>query len=225
MAPSATGRGVRVALVDTGVNFAHPHLRVPGEAMAAVWEDGRVIIVPGEAADQHGHGTCCAALLHGLAPDAALIAVRVTGHRPTSDADRIAAGIEAAAAAGAHVVAVPLGTRTALRGGLDAVVAAAVAAGVAVVAADPEGPEGAAVLPAGCPGALAARHRDGVDVVGAPPILYAEGRARPAAGHAQNFWGPSLAVARVAAAVARAVEVHGSGLGAVEALSKALVVR
>jgi hypothetical protein len=213
-----------VALVDTGVNFAHPHLRLTGEAWSVVWADGALEVRPGEAADHFGHGTCCAALLHGLAPEAALVAIRVTAERPTTDADRIAAGIALAVQAGAKVVAVPLGARTLLRGGLDAAVDAAVRAGALVVAADPE--VGEPVLPAACPGAWAARLRDGVDVAGDPPVLYADGRARGAPGHARNFWGPSLACARIAAAVARALEVYGpEGLSPAEALSKALVVR
>ena len=213
-----------VALVDTGVNFTHPHLRIAGRQLSVAWVDGEVQVRPGDAADRHGHGTCCAALLHGLAPEAALIAIRVTGDRPTTDADRIAAGIRAAVEAGAHVIAVPLGTRTPLRAGLDAAVRAAAEAGRVVVAADPD--DGAAVLPAGCPGALAARHRDGVDVAGAPPVLYAEGRARPADGHPSNFWGPSLACARVAAAVARYAQAAGtSSFGGVQGFSKSLDVR
>lgn len=223
LAPEATGRGVRIAVVDTGVNFAHPHLRVPGQGWSVGWLDGAIDVRPTGYADRYGHGTCCAALIHALAPEAALWAVRVTAEQPTTDADRIAAGIEVAVEAGADLISIALGTRTRLRAGLDGAVRAAAEAGAVVVASDP-GDE--AVLPAGCPDAVAVRHQDGVDVVAGAAGWLAEGRARPAPGHATNFWGPSLACARAAAALARWAEQTGlRGSPLVDGFSKALVVR
>ena len=219
-----TGKGVRVALVDTGVNFQHPHLRVPGRGWRVQWLDGEVQSQPGGYADGYGHGTCCAALVHALAPEAELWAVRVTAERPTTDADRIEHGLNVAVEAGADIVCVALGTKTRLRQGLDAAVAHALEQGVVVVAADPN--DGDAVVPAASPGAIAARHRDGVDVCIEDGVWWAEGRARPASAHASNFWGPSLATARVCAALARwAQSTPARGGELVRGFSKALDVR
>jgi type VII secretion-associated serine protease mycosin len=78
----ATGRGITVAVVDSGVDAGHPQLRgrvAPGED-ALAGGDGRVDCV--------GHGTAVASIiaaqplpgvaLRGLAPDATILPVRVS---------------------------------------------------------------------------------------------------------------------------------------------------
>lgn len=198
VAAGATGAGVVVAVVDSGVNFEHPHLSIPGRGWAVVRGDDGIEVLDGAHRDRYGHGTCCAALIHWLAPQADLIAVRVTSDRPTTDADRLSVGIGVAVDGGAQVICVPLATRTAVRGPLDRAVAAATKSAV-LVASDP----GPGALPAHCPGAVAVGLRDGVDVVREGERLLAEGLARPAPGFETNFRGPSLSAARVCAALAR----------------------
>jgi subtilisin family serine protease len=214
IAREARGRGVTVAIVDSGVNFEHPHLAGAGSGRgcAIEWSQGDLEIREGVFRDLYGHGTCCAALIHALAPESDLLAIRVTGDRATTDADRLAEGIRAAAARGASVIAVPMGTETVLRAALDEAVAAVSAAGAVVAAAWPH----RGVLPAECPGALAVGARDGVDVIASDGRVYAEGVARPAPGGRRNFFGPSLATARAAAALARWAET--SSLRGIELL-------
>jgi hypothetical protein len=108
------GRGITVAVVDSGINFNHPHLALSGRGFAVVREEEGLVIQPGAHADRYGHGTCCAALLHALAPAAAIMAVRVTSDRPTTDAERLARGIVLGAEEGANILLVPLGTQTVL---------------------------------------------------------------------------------------------------------------
>ncbi len=224
IAADKTGCGVKVAVIDTGVNFQHPHLSMPGRGWSVVWQDGAIETRAGGYSDQHGHGTCCAALVHALAPDAEVWAIRVTADRATTDADRMAAGIELAMDEGADLVCMALGTKTRLGHSLNAAVAAASAAGTLVIAAEPA--DGDVVLPAASPGAVAARHRDGVDVVYESGLWFAEGRARPAQGHASNFWGPSLAAARLCGGLARWAEGHPErGIGLLEGFSNFLDVR
>ncbi len=206
VAADATGLGVLVAIVDTGVNFGHPHVALPARGASVRWLDGEIDVERGDFGDPYGHGTCCAALVRLLAPAAELFAVRVTDARPTTDADRLAAGIGVAVREGAGVIAVAMGTRTRLGASLADAVGSALQAGSLVVAAAPDDE----VLPAACPGAIAAHHRDGVDVVQAAGRLYAEGRARGAEGFRNNFWGASLSTARVAAALARTAERTGA---------------
>lgn len=222
VAPERTGRGIRIAVIDTGVDFAHPHLGLPPAGAHVVREDGVVSIRETPAPDSYGHGTCCAALIHWLAPDAELYAIRVTDDRPTTDAERLACGIAHGAAVGAAVLAVAMGTKTRFRAALDAAVVDALDAGAIVVAPDP----GAPVAPGVCPGALRVGYWDGVDVILDGAQLLAEGRARPAARRATNFKGPSMSTARAAAALARYLEgTTQRGSSAVSGFSKALGVR
>ena len=221
LAADHDGAGITIAIVDSGVNFDHPHLRISGRGAAIVRDGVELEIRPGEHRDRYGHGTCCAALIHALAPGASLLAVRVTGDRPTTDADRLALGIEWATTQGADIVCVAMATATAIRGGLDRAVADALRAGTVVVAAD-AGPN---ALPAYCPGALAVGLREGVDAQRDGDRVVADGRARPAPAYPTNFHGSSLSTARVSACAARwAAKVGFRGEALVRGFKKALSV-
>ncbi|MFO0723302.1 MAG: S8 family serine peptidase [Myxococcota bacterium] len=204
IAPGETGRGILVAVIDSGINFQHPHLGIPGRGLAVERGPEGLSVRPGAHADRYGHGTCCAALVHALAPEAGLLAIRVTADRPTTDAERLARGIEVAAEAAAQILLVPLGTKTVLTVVREAV-ARALAQGCAIVAPRPE-PD---LQPGDLPGVLGVQVRDGVDVAQAGGVWVADGRARAAEGQASNFYGPSLSAARVAAALARDAQARG----------------
>lgn len=127
----ATGRGVRVAIVDSGVAVPHPH--VPGVA-------GGIHIRaagPGtDYADRIGHGTAVTAAIHEKAPAAALVAVRVFERTLATTADVLARAIEWAVADGAHLINVSLGSpNVAHRDRLLGAIATAQERGVFVVAA------------------------------------------------------------------------------------------
>lgn len=207
LAAAATGAGLTVAVVDSGVNFGHPHLRLPGRGFAVERHEGALVVRRDGHADRFGHGTCCAALVHTLAPGASLFAVRVTAERATTDAERLARGIELALEEAAHIVLVPMGTRTVLPA-LQAVVAQARARGALVVAPLPS----AEVLPGGLADALGVGVLDGVDVALRGGGVVADGHARPAEGLPTNFYGPSLSAARAAAALARHAELSGGSI-------------
>lgn len=222
VAAERTGTGIRVAVIDSGVDFDHPHIATDPRGAYVRWTDGAITVTPGAAEDTFGHGTCCAALVRWLAPGAELYAVRVTEEGATTDAERLAAGITHAAAEGAAVLCVAMGTRTKARAGLDAAVQQALDAGAIVVAPDPGEP----VLPGVCPGALRVGYWDGVDVRRDGDAIVAEGRARPAVRRATNFKGPSMSTARAAAALARWLEgTSDRGRAALEGFPKALDVR
>ncbi len=76
----ATGAGVKLAVIDSGVDGSHP--RVGGIAGGVVFEagtDGEYVAVEGEHEDLVGHGTACAAIIKAMAPDVAIWSVRVLG--------------------------------------------------------------------------------------------------------------------------------------------------
>ena len=218
----AQGRGVRIALLDTGVNFQHPHVDRPQSQVAVIRaEDALVVRQPDHEGDRVGHGTACAALLLHLAPEVELVSIRVTDARPSTDAPRLARAILAAAELGAEVIAVPLGTP---RPSAELEEAVRVVCGQdrVLIAARP----GPVVFPAALPGVLGVAHLDGVDVEYREGVWVAEGRARPIPGAlGTNFYGPSLAVARLAAALARyGQETGASASDALPGFQKVLSV-
>ena len=76
------GTGVRVAIVDFGVDGAHPAV---GGRLIGTWrvesdQDGEASVVEDpDGGDLVGHGTACAGIVHGLAPAAEIVSIRVLG--------------------------------------------------------------------------------------------------------------------------------------------------
>jgi subtilisin len=95
----STGRGVRVAIVDSGIEYDHP--AVGGQV------SGGLVVEYDETAeykfrydpddppqDASGHGTACAGIIHSLAPEAELFSVRVLGRNMKGRAIQFAAGLD-----------------------------------------------------------------------------------------------------------------------------------
>jgi subtilisin family serine protease len=110
----STGRGVKVAVVDSGVNAEHP--RVGGLAGSVVIEadDSRTghRVVEGPHADLVGHGTACAGIIRSLAPEAELYSVRVLGANLKSNGRLFAAALRWVIDAGMQVVNLSLSSRS-----------------------------------------------------------------------------------------------------------------
>jgi subtilisin len=76
----STGKGVRVCILDSGVEAAHPAVGGLEGAIAVLKrEDGELEFVEDTEGDLCGHGTACAGIVHSLAPEASLFSVRVLG--------------------------------------------------------------------------------------------------------------------------------------------------
>ncbi len=111
----STGRGVRVAVVDTGIEADHPVFE--GSVTRGVIieldeaaEDGYVALPDNPPRDVAGHGTACAGIIHRLAPNAELFSVRVLGTNMRGRALTFAAGVEWAVAHGFQVINMSLST-------------------------------------------------------------------------------------------------------------------
>ena len=144
-APSAwstsTGKGVTIAVVDTGVDLDHPDLAgklVPGIDLVEPNTppedtDGHGTHVAGIAAAVTGNGTGVA----GVAPEARIMPVRVLDTLGTGDAGTVIAGIRWAVDHGAGVINLSLGALVPLVGtdqAYEDAIAQAWSRGVVVVA-------------------------------------------------------------------------------------------
>jgi subtilisin len=89
------GDGVRVAIVDSGVDAGHPFVGGALELAVAAHadEDGEVAIVDDDQGDASGHGTACAGIIHRVAPQARLTSVRVLGAEITGAGDALLGGL------------------------------------------------------------------------------------------------------------------------------------
>lgn len=91
------GTGVKVAVVDSGVDVNHPAVgSLAGGAVLEPDEEGLngVRVSEREHEDLFGHGTACAGIIRSLAPDVELYSVRVLGAKLTGRAYVVARGIE-----------------------------------------------------------------------------------------------------------------------------------
>ena len=107
----ATGRGVQVAIVDSGIDTAHPDLegRII-ESVEARIENKRIVFDPSESGDSAGHGTACAGIIAEIAPDAQLCSIKVLGSAGLGDGQAFLAGLEYAIKHRYKVINLSLGT-------------------------------------------------------------------------------------------------------------------
>jgi subtilisin len=111
----SSGEGIRVAVVDSGVEFDHP-------ALDDCVRDGIIVEYDAETEnliryeqdpqpiDLAGHGTACAGIIHLLAPKAQIYSVRVLGSNMQGRAIQFAGGLDWAIENDMHVVNLSLST-------------------------------------------------------------------------------------------------------------------
>ena len=106
----STGKGVKVAVIDSGVDASHP-------AVGAV--NGYVTVLEGEQGptfttepheDSYGHGTACAAIIRAVAPECELYSVKVLGANLSGRGIVFAAGLRWAVENRMQVCNLSLGT-------------------------------------------------------------------------------------------------------------------
>jgi subtilisin family serine protease len=106
-----TGRGVRVAVVDSGIDTEHPDLKGKvRESVEAVAAEGRIDFQPSTSGDQAGHGTACAGIIASVAPDAELYSVKVLGPKASGSGDMFLVGLDYAIKQKFKVINLSLGT-------------------------------------------------------------------------------------------------------------------
>ena len=107
----ATGRGVRVCILDSGIERNHPLVgRIDGAVSISLADDGQVVVEEETEQDVCGHGTACAGVVRSLAPDTEIYSVRVLGPASRGRGSVLLAGLQWAVAQGYDVVNMSLST-------------------------------------------------------------------------------------------------------------------
>lgn len=211
--PAATGRGLKIAVIDSGVNVRHPHICAPT----------RGVVIGSEAEDLScddpvGHGTAVTAAIQEKAPGAEYYALKLFGASLRATSDRLIAAIEWTIENRMDVVNLSLGTSNFdYRDQLQLLVERAASAGTLLVSARCAGQH--PVLPGVLEGVIGVdvdwdlpRDRYRVSDTNGSPYFLASGYPRPLPGipPARNLNGISFAVANMTGFVALACETLAS---------------
>ena len=105
------GRGVRIAILDSGIETAHPalkNLRLVDD-IAIVQDGNKLAVAPGNGVDVFGHGTAVAGIVHRAAPEAEIGSIRVLGESLAARTAIILEGARQAIERGYHILNCSLG--------------------------------------------------------------------------------------------------------------------
>ncbi len=107
----STGEGVRVCILDSGVDGGHPLVGGLDSAVTiSVGEDDEVVAEEDREGDLSGHGTACAGIVRAIAPGCAISSVRVLGAGFTGSGGVLLAGLRYAVEQGFDVINMSLST-------------------------------------------------------------------------------------------------------------------
>ena len=107
----ATGKGVRVCILDSGVDPSHPSVGELESAVAiSIGDDEEVVATDDTEGDVSGHGTACAGIVRQLAPEASISSVRVLGANFTGSGNVLLGGLRYAIEQGFDVINMSLST-------------------------------------------------------------------------------------------------------------------
>lgn len=114
-----SGEGVKIAIIDTGVDYTHPDLGGCFGQGCKVIGGYDFVNNDSDPMDDHGHGTHCAGIasssdgnnvgLIGVAPDSKIYAYKVLDERGMGDWDVVIAGIEQSVLDNVDVISLSLG--------------------------------------------------------------------------------------------------------------------
>ncbi len=209
----ATGRNVKVAVVDSGINAHHSHVRQVSGGVKITCDASGEIAFGDDYRDYDGHGTAVAGIIRAKAPGVALYSVKILQDRLRTESRVLAAAIRSCIANDIRVINMSLGTHQS--SAIDALRQACEAAAernIILIAAGSE----ERVFPASFSCVLGA---SGDELCGWNDYSYTENsevefrahpwpRPLPNSPQSHNLRGHSMATAHISALVARIVEVY-----------------
>jgi hypothetical protein len=208
----ATGRGVRIGVIDSGAHPDHPHIvRIAGGLDMA--PDGTADHTPAAWADRMGHGTAVVAAIQEKAPETEVFVIKVFHTALRTNAATLLHAIDWCVTNGMDLINLSLGSTNPAHAEIFARAADhALSAKALIVAAHDV--EGTAFYPGASPGVLGVgvdwdcpRHGCRPGGSGGAAV-FASGYPRPIPGVPQrrNLHGVSFATANVTGLAARAWE-------------------
>ncbi len=106
-----TGKGVEVAIIDSGVDVNHTDLKGKIKySFEAEKEGSRIRFILSDVKDSAGHGTACAGIISKIAPEAEIISIKVLGATGLGDGHAFLAGLEFAIKQKYKIINLSLGT-------------------------------------------------------------------------------------------------------------------
>jgi hypothetical protein len=204
-----TNTGPKIAIIDSGVHAAHPHVQGVGGGVAI----DATGAISDDYIDRLGHGTAVAAVIREKAPAAELFCIKVFDRDLRTTGEALVVALRCAQSAGAHIVNLSLGTSNAAHElALAEEVAVARRAGIVIVSAAPDA--STRWLPGALPGVIAVHvdmtfPRDACEITVDDDdhmTARSSGYPRPIPGvpPERNLKGVSFAVANVTGLIARA---------------------
>jgi subtilisin family serine protease len=107
----STGEGIRVCIVDSGIEQEHPLVgSVEQAVVVSEGQDGELVVEQDSEGDLCGHGTACASIIRSLAPDCRLSSVRVLGAGFTGSGPALLEGLRWAVGEGFDIINLSLST-------------------------------------------------------------------------------------------------------------------
>ncbi|GHO88864.1 S8 family serine peptidase [Dictyobacter formicarum] len=107
----STGKGIKVAVIDSGVDASHPALSGGVNGYMAIRERPDGLIYDTEPhEDDYGHGTACAGIIRSFAPECEIYSVKVLGPALAGRGSIFTAGLRWAIENGMHICNLSLGT-------------------------------------------------------------------------------------------------------------------
>lgn len=107
------GRGIRIAVLDSGVEWDHPGLQNANvvDDLVIVQQEECLEALPSDRTDVFGHGTAVAGIIHELAPEAEIGSFRVLNVQNQSLSEMICFGARLAIERGYHILNCSFGAR------------------------------------------------------------------------------------------------------------------